>query len=276
MVVTVPSAESKKGAGTARHDAYIEAFLASDRAGAFGGRDVGADLAYMMGILGLEGPLPYPVTMPVDDVLAVYDRCVEDGRGDPDLLLLEIAEFLGFYHNENGAKAVKTVWERLGASCYRLTERQYEFLKKYPKSPLQEAVLNFSAEMGIGLTEASGIRLEDVHVQDGVFWISVWDGNKWREVPFGDGTGEALERWNPERGRIVDAAKKIDREWQDPGTLFLRAEPQGGAVSYDPKGRGLDADALAPLRKAIGDIIRSSPLRDLFKRHIAERVSDDV
>ncbi len=129
------------------------------------------------------------------------------------------------------------------------------------------AVLEFMYATGCRVSEAVELRLEALHLDQGLVLIS-GKGSKQRFVPLGDCSHVALLAWLQE-GRGILVKKAQSRGQKDPGTVFLNS--RGGSLS-----RQGWFYRLRTLAQSAGIVRNISPhkLRHSFATHLLEGGAD--
>jgi len=154
-----------------------------------------------------------------------------------------------------------------------LTQEQLKVLRDLPMSPLSRIVINLELFCGLRNVEVIRLRVKDVRICEGYLEVrgKGRGGGKWRSVPMGYGTEEAIQQWLNERNKIVSEYRKFHPEDDIPDSLLIWKRYSGHRMvinSYSERGHSLDRAVIIPLRKSVGFEFSNHTLRRTFGREM--------
>lgn len=152
-----------------------------------------------------------------------------------------------------------------------LSREQMRALRDLPMDPLSNVVINLELFCGLRNVEVIRLRLKDVRFNENFLDVrgKGRGGGKWRSVPMGYGTEEALNMWIKERNRFISDYRRYHPEAEIPDTLLIWKRYEGSRTiigPYTERGHSLDRSVIYPVRDSVGFKFSNHTLRRTFGR----------
>lgn len=184
-----------------------------------------------------------------------------------------LERFLRYYDNPV-IKSMGIQWAQdMRPNVDWLTESEFKRLRDCGKTPLEEIVINLELSMGLRSVEVCRLRMRDVHFDSADPYVEVRGKGigegKWRTVPFGYCTEDAVKHWLKERNTIISLMRASHPYWLPPDNFLIWTRydgPKRVCNGYTERGHSLDRAVIEKIRTRLNLDFSNHTLRRTFGR----------